>query len=508
MARYEIAVYDKSDVIVESTGRGTYSITIAKGAEPSIISVEDTDKGKAEGEFNDGNAAKDGGYGYASPDNQNFSGEIGGVKFDNATINPENEFSLSNGETAYDLYEGNGSGKLGYAFSFKPEPGVSYKYDRSDTDTTPNIDPKILYSGEEESSEAGKSKASGVSGASKASEPSGSSGPSGASGASGGSNASGSSGTSGASSSGASGGSKSSTPSGASGSSGPSGGSSGASGGSNASGSSGASSSGPSGGGSGPSGGGSGPSGGGSGPSGGGSGPSGGGSGPSGGGSGPSGGGSGPSGGGSGPSGGGSGPSGGGSGPSGPNPPCFTRGTYMRTQHGEVLIEDLVIGDRLWTEAHGYQPVRWICNRSIAAKGEFAPIKICAGTLGADRDILVSPEHRMLIEGADIELIFGVSKALVAAKDLVNDSTIRVETGMETVEYFHILFDQHEILQAHGTLSESFYPHDNAVGHFSNRQRNELFKIFPELEGATGTYSIAYPGLMAHEVALLSRQNR
>ncbi len=169
------------------------------------------------------------------------------------------------------------------------------------------------------------------------------------------------------------------------------------------------------------------------------------------------------------------------------------------------MVEALIPGDMVWTEAHGPRPIRWICRREVPAVGDFAPIRIHKGALGADRDLLVSPAHRMLLEGVDIELLFGVSKALVAAKDLVNDQNILRETGLETVEYFHILFDQHEIVQAHGTLSESFYPHAKAVEGFDAAQRRELLALFPELAVSDGGYCIAHPGLLAHEVGLLGR---
>ena len=170
------------------------------------------------------------------------------------------------------------------------------------------------------------------------------------------------------------------------------------------------------------------------------------------------------------------------------------------------MVEALVNGDMVWTESHGMQPIRWICQRVVPAKGDFAPIKISAGTLGADRDLLVSPAHRMLVQGPEIELLFGMPKALVAAKDLVNDATITRVTTLETVEYFHILFDQHEVLEAHGTLSESFFPHATAVGGVGAAQRDELFALFPELEIGSHSYSIAHPCLMPHEMALLGRQ--
>ncbi len=188
------------------------------------------------------------------------------------------------------------------------------------------------------------------------------------------------------------------------------------------------------------------------------------------------------------------------------HPPCFTRGTAMRTKHGAVPVENLAIGDQVWTEAHGYQPIRWIYRREVAAIGAFAPIRIRAGAHGADRDILVSPAHRMLVQGPEIELLFGTPKALVAAKDLVNDSTVVREAGLKTVEYFHILFDRHEVLEAHGTLSESFFPDTATVGGFGRAQRKELFALFPELEFGAQSFGVAYPGLLGYEAALLGGQ--
>lgn len=184
---------------------------------------------------------------------------------------------------------------------------------------------------------------------------------------------------------------------------------------------------------------------------------------------------------------------------------CFTRGTAIRTERGETLVEDLVIGDSVWTESNGMQPVRWICRREVPAIGAFAPVRIRKGALGAVRDIVVSPAHRMLVQGPEIEMLFGMPKALVAAKDLLNDSTITREASLETVEYFHILFDQHEVLEAHGTLSESFYPHGAALDDFGAEQRRELFALFPELETGNLQYEVAYPSLQSHEISLIVR---
>jgi hypothetical protein len=186
------------------------------------------------------------------------------------------------------------------------------------------------------------------------------------------------------------------------------------------------------------------------------------------------------------------------------NPPCFARETCIKTNRGAVPVEALMEGDMVWTLENGYQPLRWVFHREVAAKGRFAPIRIKTGTLGATRDLLVSPAHRMLVQGAELAVLFGLEEAFVAAKDLVNGTTIMQEASLETVEYFHLLFDAHQVLEAHGTLSESFFPHAEAINGFGAEQKEELFALFPELAFSAGGFCVARPSLHPHEAALLT----
>jgi hypothetical protein len=196
------------------------------------------------------------------------------------------------------------------------------------------------------------------------------------------------------------------------------------------------------------------------------------------------------------------------SGPSGPDPVCFARGTLIRTRHGEMPIELLSIGDRVWTAQSGFQPVKWICSSTVSATGAFAPIRIRAGVLDAKQDLLVSPAHRMMLDGAGMQLLFDAPRVLVAAKNMVNGTSIQRVDDMATVTYFHMLFEKHEIVQANGTLSESFYPVAEAVDGFSSLQQEELFALFPHLKAGDFGRAPAYPPLLAHEAAVAMQQMR
>lgn len=160
---------------------------------------------------------------------------------------------------------------------------------------------------------------------------------------------------------------------------------------------------------------------------------------------------------------------------------CFAAGTMIETADGERAIETLRGGDLVRTADHDYQPIRWIGSSRVAANGSGAPILIKAGALGNARDLRVSPHHRMLLGGWQTEMLFGDPEVLVAAKHLVNDQTIlRLEGG--TVEYFHMLFDTHEIVFAEGAPSESFHPGQIGWRGLSDAARAEILALFPELQ--------------------------
>ena len=142
----------------------------------------------------------------------------------------------------------------------------------------------------------------------------------------------------------------------------------------------------------------------------------------------------------------------------------------LKTTSGEVPIEELRKDARVWTLDHGLQPIRWINARKVPAEGRFAPVVFRAGVIGNKRDLKVSPQHRMMLSGSRAALLFGEDEVLAAAKHLTNWDGVYIETGGE-VEYFHILFDRHEIIIADGAMSESFHPAEGALDSLAGAAR-------------------------------------
>lgn len=185
---------------------------------------------------------------------------------------------------------------------------------------------------------------------------------------------------------------------------------------------------------------------------------------------------------------------------------CFARGTRILTAGGEVPIEQLRKGARVWTLDHGLQPIRWINARKVPAEGRLAPVVFRAGVIGNKRDLRVSPQHRMLLSGPRAELLFGEDEVLAAAKHLTNWDGVDIETGGE-VEYFHMLFDRHEIIIADGAMSESFHPAEGALDSLARAARDEIISLFPELDIDTRAYGpAARLSLKKFEARLLAQE--
>lgn len=184
--------------------------------------------------------------------------------------------------------------------------------------------------------------------------------------------------------------------------------------------------------------------------------------------------------------------------------PCFARGTMIRTPDGERPVETLSPGDMIETRDNGPQPLRWVGSRRVAATGRFAPVVIEAGTFGFHRRLVVSPQHRILLTHWMAELMFGEEEVLVAAKDLVNECSVRVLSGGE-VEYYHLLFDEHQIVWSEGLETESFLPGPCVMSEFDDDVRREVLALFPEIDPGSfeGYGPPARPALKGYEARTL-----
>ncbi|MEJ6388992.1 Hint domain-containing protein [Gymnodinialimonas ulvae] len=168
---------------------------------------------------------------------------------------------------------------------------------------------------------------------------------------------------------------------------------------------------------------------------------------------------------------------------------CFVRGTLIETENGPMPVEQLQAGMKVLTADGDFKPLRLPLSRRIpkhevALNFKLAPVRIMAGALGngiPKRDLLVSRQHRMLVSSNVCERMFGQREALVAAIRLTKLPGVFIETGYGEVEYFHLLFDCHEVIFAEGAPTESFFTGVEALRSMPSQAREEILEILPQI---------------------------
>jgi hypothetical protein len=182
---------------------------------------------------------------------------------------------------------------------------------------------------------------------------------------------------------------------------------------------------------------------------------------------------------------------------------CFASGTQIATPQGPRKIEDINPGDLVLTADHGPQPVRWHGRKSVRGVGDLAPVRFGAGTIGNDQPLLVSPQHRVLIDDYRSGLYFGDDEVLVAAKALLGACDVTAQPCAR-ITYHHLLFDRHEVIWAEGAAVESYFPGDTSINGLEEAARAELFALFPELRSHTGAFAqTARPTIAPRAAAVL-----
>ncbi|OWU84971.1 hypothetical protein ATO6_10600 [Oceanicola sp. 22II-s10i] len=179
---------------------------------------------------------------------------------------------------------------------------------------------------------------------------------------------------------------------------------------------------------------------------------------------------------------------------------CFCRDTLIETEGGATVpVQDLRVGQRVRTADHGYQAIRWIGRRrlgatELSAMPRLRPVRIRAGALGPDlpvRDLLVSPQHRIVIRSRIAQRMFGQAEVLVPACFLLPLDGVEILPETEEVTYFHLLFSRHEIIFANGTLAESLYTGPEAMKALTIDAREEIRRIFPSQNGVDPAHPAA-----------------
>lgn len=176
-------------------------------------------------------------------------------------------------------------------------------------------------------------------------------------------------------------------------------------------------------------------------------------------------------------------------------PVCFCRGTRIETKGGLQRVENLLSGDLVRRADGSFAELCRVFHTALGADAlhqnpKLRPVRIMAGALGnglPQRDLLVSRQHRMLVTSKIAERMFGHKDVLVPAIKLTALPGIFEEVPVQAVDYYHLLFDEHEVIFAEGAPTESLFTGPEALKAVGADARSEIMSLFPELADMSAT---------------------
>ena len=173
--------------------------------------------------------------------------------------------------------------------------------------------------------------------------------------------------------------------------------------------------------------------------------------------------------------------------------PCFAPDTLIATPDGPVVVSSLRSGDRVCIQGSSTDTVRLV-RRAFQQKfdeGQW-PVLIPAHAFGWGRpfaDLVLSPQHRVLIGSHRQATSLVDRQCLVPAKTLVGHAGIRWMRGRKSQAWVHFALTRHQIVRANGCLTESLLLGEMVLQGLSKSERDKLRSLFsspPSLSGLNG----------------------
>ena len=135
--------------------------------------------------------------------------------------------------------------------------------------------------------------------------------------------------------------------------------------------------------------------------------------------------------------------------------PCFAAGTRLQTTEGERAVETLRPGQVVVLASGETAPIVWVGHRRVCKAD---PVRVVAGAFGSGlptRDLVLSPEHALFLDGH-----------LIPVHALVDGRSV-LQEAWERVTYHHVELDRHGVLLAEGLPAESYLDTGNRAS-FAN----------------------------------------
>lgn len=182
-------------------------------------------------------------------------------------------------------------------------------------------------------------------------------------------------------------------------------------------------------------------------------------------------------------------------------------GSLILTGSGLRAVEDLTPGDLVLTRDQGFQPIKWVASAEVSpacAKEHKKSGAVCLsgqaiGSGQPAQDLFLAPDHRVLVllEGSETD-----RAVFIRAKDLPHAVLSKREPQVHgALAYWHIGFEDHQVIFANGCPIESFQFCPETLASMQNHQRFELEALYAA--ETTSRSPLTYPelGMQAHHFA-------
>jgi hypothetical protein len=176
-------------------------------------------------------------------------------------------------------------------------------------------------------------------------------------------------------------------------------------------------------------------------------------------------------------------------------------GALVETADGRVPVEELASGDRLITRDRGVQRLRWVGACGLGAGGlafrpGLAPVRIARGALGGglpERDLVLAPDHRLMLRHRRAQELFGRAEVMVAAGDLVGlagvGRIVPARGADRQVHFLQLLCEGAALVRIEGLWCETFQPGSVRLAGLSLEDRATLVALQASDGGARGVLS-------------------
>jgi hypothetical protein len=168
---------------------------------------------------------------------------------------------------------------------------------------------------------------------------------------------------------------------------------------------------------------------------------------------------------------------------------CFCAGTRIRTPDGEAPVERLKRGDLVLTADGAARAIVWLGVQTVATRFadplRVTPIRVRAGALADNvpaRDLLLSPEHALLVEDVLIQ-----AGALVNGMSIVRESCVPPRLA-----YYHVELEDHSLILAENAPAETFIDNVDRLAFDNWREHEALYPDGKAME------EMPYPRARSH----------